>query len=86
MLQGELSRVDPLIHIAYPMSAKYFLRKRGLPIRTISRAHALELTPEQKHVLDDIHESFTGWCERLQIKPVDVEELMLPGIPLDPAI
>jgi 4-hydroxy-tetrahydrodipicolinate synthase len=85
-LQGELSRVDPLIHIAYPMSAKYFLRKRGLPIRTISRAHALELTPEQKHVLDDIHESVTGWCERLQIKPVDVEELMLPGIPLDPAI
>jgi 4-hydroxy-tetrahydrodipicolinate synthase len=85
-LQSELSRVDPLIHIAYPLSAKYFLRKRGLPIRTISRAHALELTPEQKHVLDDIHASFESWCERLQIKPVDVEELMLPGIPLDPAI
>ena len=44
-LQSEISRVDPLIHIAYPMSAKYFLRKRGLPVRTISRATALELTP-----------------------------------------
>src|SRR4249920_3436623 len=25
-LQSEISRVDPLIHVAYPMSAKYFLR------------------------------------------------------------
>jgi 4-hydroxy-tetrahydrodipicolinate synthase len=85
-LQGEISRVDPLIHIAYPMSAKYFLRKRGLPVRTISRATALELTPEQKKTLDEIHTSFQLWCERLQIKPVDVESLMLPKYPLDAAI
>jgi 4-hydroxy-tetrahydrodipicolinate synthase len=85
-LQGEISRVDPLIHIAYPMSAKYFLRKRGLPVRTISRATALELTPEQKKTLDEIHASFQTWCERLQIKPVDVESLMLPKYPLDAAI
>src|SRR6185295_2564896 len=57
-LQSEITRVDPLIHIAYPMSAKYFLRKRGLPTRTISRAHALELTPEQKQTLDNIHGRF----------------------------
>lgn len=85
-LQGEISRVDPLIHIAYPMSAKYFLRKRGLPVRTISRATALELTPEQKRTLDEIHNSFQQWCEKLQIKPVDIESLMLPKVPLDPAI
>ncbi len=85
-LQSELSRVDPLIHIAYPMSAKYFLRKRGLPVRTISRATALELTPEQKKTLDEIHESFLGWCNKLDIKPVDVEQLLLPGYPLDAAI
>ncbi|MGC4102885.1 dihydrodipicolinate synthase family protein [Ferruginibacter sp.] len=85
-LQGEISRVDPLIHIAYPMSAKYFLRKRGLPVRTISRATALELTPEQKKTLDEIHDSFKMWCEKLQIKPVDTEELMLPKYPLDAAI
>jgi 4-hydroxy-tetrahydrodipicolinate synthase len=84
-LQSELTRVDPQIHIAYPLCAKYFLRKRGLPVRTISRAHALELTPEQKQALDEIHTSFLAWCERLQIKPVDVEELMLPKVPLDPA-
>jgi len=85
-LQAEISRVDPLIHIAYPMSAKYFLRKRGLPVRTISRATALELTPEQKKTLDEIHDSFRTWCERLEIKPVDVEQLMLPKYPLDAAI
>jgi 4-hydroxy-tetrahydrodipicolinate synthase len=85
-LQSEISRVDPLIHIAYPMSAKYFLRKRGLPIRTISRATALELTPQQKQTLNEIHDSFQHWCERLDIKPVDVESLMLPKVPLDPAI
>jgi 4-hydroxy-tetrahydrodipicolinate synthase len=85
-LQAEISRVDPLIHIAYPMSAKYFLRKRGLPVRTISRATALELTPEQKKTLDEIHESFKTWCIKLKIKPVDVEQLMLPKYPLDAAI
>lgn len=85
-LQGEVSRVDPLIHIAYPMSAKYFLRKRGLPVRTISRATALELTPEQKKTLDEIHDSFQTWCERLEIQPVNVESLLLPKYPLDAAI
>lgn len=85
-LQSEITRVDPLIHQAYPLSAKYFLQKRGLPVRTISRAHALELTPQQKQTLDGIHQSFLGWCRRLQIEPVNIPELLLPGIPLDPAI
>ncbi|HEV8272944.1 MAG TPA: dihydrodipicolinate synthase family protein [Chitinophagaceae bacterium] len=74
-LQSELTRVDPLIHIAYPMSAKYFLQKRGLPVRTISRATAFQLTPEQRNVLDNIHDSFLNWCERLVIKPVTIEKL-----------
>ena len=76
-LQSELSRVDPLIHVAYPLSAKYFLQKRGLPIRTISRAQAIELTPQQKTTLDEIHESFLGWCKRLEIEPVNVKELVM---------
>ena len=85
-LQGELSRVDPLIHVAYPLSAKYFLQKRGLPVRTISRAHALELTVQQKQTLDDIYKSFLGWCERLDIKPVQTGRLIRPKMPLDPPI
>ncbi|MBZ5858394.1 dihydrodipicolinate synthase family protein [Flavihumibacter profundi] len=69
-LQSELTAVDPIIHQAYPMSAKYFLQKRGLPIRTISRTYALELTPQQKQTLDEIHTRFLGWCDRLGIKPL----------------
>jgi 4-hydroxy-tetrahydrodipicolinate synthase len=68
-LQSEITRVDPLIHQAYPLSAKYFLRKRGLPVHTISRAYTLELTRDQKKTLDEIHVSFISWCERLAIKP-----------------
>ncbi len=69
-IQSELQRVDPLIHVAYPLSAKYFLQLRGIPVRTISRAHALELTPEQKETLQQIYRDFKGWCERLQIREV----------------
>lgn len=85
-LQSELTRVDPLIHQAYPMSAKYFLQKRGLPVRTISRAYAQELTPQQKQTLNEIHDSFVMWCDRLQIQPVNVEELLIPDTHFDPAI
>ncbi|MEO6001485.1 MAG: dihydrodipicolinate synthase family protein [Chitinophagaceae bacterium] len=85
-LQSELTRVDPLIHIAYPMSAKYFLQKRGLPVRTISRSHILELTPEQKQTLNEIHASFLNWCERIDIEPVHVKALIKPVIHLDPPI
>jgi 4-hydroxy-tetrahydrodipicolinate synthase len=70
-IQSELTSVDPIIHQAYPMSAKYFLQKRGLPVRTISRTYALELTPQQKQTLDEIHTRFLGWCERLGIKEVN---------------
>ena len=75
-LQTELTRVDPLIHIAYPMSAKYFLSRRGLPVRMISRAQIMQLTPEQRGVLDEIYDSFLGWCERLKIEPVDCTKLV----------
>ena len=85
-LQSELSKADPVIHDAYPLSAKYFLRKRGLPVRTISRAHALELTPQQKQALDDVYTSFLSWCSKLDIEPVNVAELMLPPVHLDPPI
>jgi len=69
-LQSELTRVDPTIHIAYPISAKYFLAKRGLSMRNISRAYSMHLTPEQKEDMDAIHEDFMKWCKRLEIEPV----------------
>lgn len=85
-LQSELTRVDPLIHQAYPMSAKYFLQLRGLPVRTISRAYVQELTPDQKNVLKGIYDSFNQWCNRLGITPVNTREIMEPKIYPDPAI
>lgn len=69
-LQQELAAVDPMIHIAYPMSAKYFLQKRGLPVRTISRAYALHLTPGQKQEVDALYNKFLSWCQRLGIEPI----------------
>jgi 4-hydroxy-tetrahydrodipicolinate synthase len=85
-LQEELIKVDPLIHMAYPLSAKYFLGKRGLPVRTISRAHALELTPEQKQTLNQIHDKFVGWCDKLNITPVNIAEIVEPKVLLDSPI
>ena len=67
-LQSELTRVDPLLHEAYPMSAKYFLQKRGLPVRPISRTVVMHLTPGQKKALDQIYQDFSGWCDQLGIK------------------
>ena len=85
-LQEELIKVDPLIHQAYPMSAKYFLGKRGLPVRTISRAHALELTPQQKQTLNEIYDTFLMWCDKLGIEKVNVKELLEPKVLLDSPI
>ncbi|WP_018616969.1 dihydrodipicolinate synthase family protein [Segetibacter koreensis] len=84
-LQEELTPVDELIHDAYPMSAKYFLRRRGLPIRLISRAYAKELTAKQKQLLDEVYNKFINWCATLHIEPVNVEEVLLPPGRLDPA-
>ena len=75
-LQEELTKVDPLIHIAYPMSAKYFLQRRGLPIRQISRAVANKLTPDQRGTLDLIYNRFEHWCERLNIQKVDISAIV----------
>ncbi|MDX1936101.1 MAG: dihydrodipicolinate synthase family protein [Flavihumibacter sp.] len=72
-LQQQLNKADPLIHQAYPLSAKYFLHKRGLPVRIISRTAVLDLTPEQQLILDEIHTNFYLWCEKLNIKPVSVQ-------------
>ncbi|HVW60148.1 MAG TPA: dihydrodipicolinate synthase family protein [Puia sp.] len=86
-LQSEISAVDPLIHVAYPMSAKYFLRKRGVPVRTISRTHPLELTLEQKTTLDQVHQRFLGWCDRLGIEPVRPDAIaQLTATHFDPPI
>ena len=79
-LQQEIIKVDSLIHVAYLMCAKFFLAKRGLFIRAISRAHALQLRPQQKQTLDKVHTAFLHWCDVLVIENVNVAELMQPKV------
>lgn len=75
-LQEELTKVDPLIHVAYPMSSKFFLKMRGIPIQTISRAQAFEPTPQQKAALNSILETLKTWYEKLDIKEVVLEDVV----------
>jgi 4-hydroxy-tetrahydrodipicolinate synthase len=69
-LQYELDKAEDLISTGYPISSKYFLNKRGVPIQLVSRSSAHVLTTPQKQTLDEVHKTFLGWCERLGIKPV----------------
>ena len=68
-LQAELTKADPIISTSYPMSAKYFLHKRGLPILPISRSSPNPLTDKEKQALDNMYTAFKGWCNHLGIQP-----------------
>ena len=70
-LQAELERTEDLISKVYPVSAKYFLNKRGVPIHPVSRSSKEILTKEQKATLDMVHDRFVGWCERIGLTAVD---------------
>jgi 4-hydroxy-tetrahydrodipicolinate synthase len=67
-IQEQLTITENLIGQNYPLSAKYFLRKRGLPIELISRSNKNPMTDKQIEVLDGVHKTFLGWCERIGIK------------------
>jgi 4-hydroxy-tetrahydrodipicolinate synthase len=69
-IQSEIARTEPLISSPYPLSSKYFLRKRGFPIELQCRAKSKVVSSEQASVLDAAHSTFLGWCDRLGIQPV----------------
>lgn len=71
-IQSEVAATEPLISKGYPVSSKYFLKKRGLPIEPVTRLQRRPLTTEQQTTLDQVHERFLGWCGRLGIEPVTV--------------
>ncbi|MBT1696984.1 dihydrodipicolinate synthase family protein [Fulvivirgaceae bacterium PWU4] len=68
-LQAALTRADNIISQGYPLSAKYFLQKRGVSLEIISRATKTPLTETQKQNLDGVYKELQGWHERLGIKP-----------------
>lgn len=70
-IQSEIARTEPLISRYYPLSSKYFLRKRGLPVELVCRSKAKSIPAEQMKVLDDTYHVFLGWCDQLGIKAVN---------------
>jgi 4-hydroxy-tetrahydrodipicolinate synthase len=71
-IQAQLTKTEDLIARIYPLSAKYFLRKRGLPVELISRLNNDPLTASQQEVLDGVHKTFLGWCDRIGVRPVTI--------------
>ncbi|MFD1140654.1 dihydrodipicolinate synthase family protein [Larkinella insperata] len=70
-IQAEITRTEPIISKYYPLSSKYFLKKRGLPLELVCRAKAKSIPPEHLAVLDKTYDVFLGWCDRLGIKAVN---------------
>jgi len=67
-IQSELTKTDPLISDGYPMSAKYFLQKRKVPLQAGCRTNSTPLTISQKEKLDTLHATITDWHKRLGLK------------------
>lgn len=68
-IQAEITRTEPIISVSYPLSSKYFLKKRGVPLELVTRTKAKSISVEQMKILDDTYTVFLGWCDRLGIKP-----------------
>ncbi|MBS1668716.1 MAG: dihydrodipicolinate synthase family protein [Bacteroidetes bacterium] len=71
-IQAQLTKTEDIIGQNYPLSAKYFMRKRGVPIEVISRVNPNPLTNQQIKVLDETHETLLGWCKRIGIEPTHI--------------
>jgi 4-hydroxy-tetrahydrodipicolinate synthase len=67
-MQSEITRLDTVVSQGYPLSSKYFLQKRGLPIQVLSRSAEAPLTAAQKRAMDELSAILAGWHERLGIK------------------
>jgi 4-hydroxy-tetrahydrodipicolinate synthase len=68
-IQAELNKTEDILGRHYPLSAKYFMRKRGVPIEVISRTAPGPLTADETRALDTIYTSLMNWCDRIGIKP-----------------
>jgi 4-hydroxy-tetrahydrodipicolinate synthase len=68
-IQAQLTKTEDIIGQNYPLSAKYFLQKRGVPIEVKSRVSTTPLSAQQMQALDDTYKTMLGWCERIGIEP-----------------
>lgn len=67
-IQEKLTKTEDIISQNYPLSAKYFLRKRGLPIEIKCRLESPPLSKEQQTALDQVHSDLLSWCDRIGIR------------------
>jgi 4-hydroxy-tetrahydrodipicolinate synthase len=68
-IQAQLTVTEDIVGQNYPLSAKYFLRKRGVPIEVLSRTNTSPLTAQQMKTLDDTYNVVMGWCKRIGLEP-----------------
>jgi 4-hydroxy-tetrahydrodipicolinate synthase len=66
-IQAELTKADAIIGQGYNVSAKYFLQKRGVPIKPLSRTKNTPLTSAQTEALDELYKTLSVWHERLGV-------------------
>lgn len=71
-IQSELTRADKIVGNGYNLSAKYFLKKRGVPIQVIGRSRTTPLTEAESKNMDEFYPVFLSWCERLRISPAKI--------------
>lgn len=71
-IQSELAQTEPIISQSYPLSSKYFLMKRGLPVEQVTRVSRNPLNSKVRSELHAVHKRFLGWCDRLNIRPVRI--------------
>jgi 4-hydroxy-tetrahydrodipicolinate synthase len=69
-LQKEITRMDDVVSQHYSRSARYFLQKRGLTIRELTRTNPTPLNDAEKKVLDNAYDTYLGWCRELGITSV----------------
>jgi 4-hydroxy-tetrahydrodipicolinate synthase len=71
-IQEQITKAEKVIAKGYPLSSKYFLHKRGLPIEIVTRYTDRKLHKKNRQALDAMYETFLGWCDYLGIEPVKV--------------
>lgn len=69
-LQDFLIRHMDIMHRDYPVSAKYYLQKRGLPISTTTREGKGMLTAQQKQEMDHFYQTCQEFQKSLEITVV----------------
>ncbi len=70
--QEQITATEKVIAKGYPLSSKYFLRKRGLPIEIVTRYKGRKLAKKNIKALDVVYETFLGWCDYLGIEPAKI--------------